>query len=120
MAGSSGKHTGEPKRNPLIPIGFAILAVLVVPPFIYSVGPKGPIKKDNVVFYHGPASCVFRRQVSIQNFGVSRLLRSSGSGPIAGAGKCRGARGRNLSGAKNGNKKDRILFLPLAINGLAA
>ncbi len=53
MAGSSYPNGNEPKRNPLIPIGLAVLTVLVIPPFIYSVGPQGPIKKDNVVFSTG-------------------------------------------------------------------
>jgi hypothetical protein len=37
MAESSEEYTDEPKRNPLIPIGLAILAVLIVPAFIYSI-----------------------------------------------------------------------------------
>jgi hypothetical protein len=37
-------------RTPLISIGLAILAVLMVPVFLYSVGPEGPIKVGDVVF----------------------------------------------------------------------
>jgi hypothetical protein len=37
-------------RGHLIPIGLAILAVLLVPMFLYSVGPEGPIKVGDVVF----------------------------------------------------------------------
>jgi hypothetical protein len=36
--------------TPRISIGLAILAVLMVPVFLYSVGPEGPIKVGNVVF----------------------------------------------------------------------
>lgn len=35
---------------PLISIGSAILAVLMVPVFLYSMGPEGPIKVGDVVF----------------------------------------------------------------------
>ncbi len=41
---SSSSHT------PLIPIGLAIITVLMVPVFLYSVGPEGPFKVGDVVF----------------------------------------------------------------------
>ncbi|MDT7040940.1 hypothetical protein [Candidatus Nitronereus thalassa] len=53
MADSVQSSTKDPRRNPLIPIGLAILTVLIIPPLIYSIGPQGPIKKDNVVFSTG-------------------------------------------------------------------
>ncbi len=37
-------------RTPLIPIGLAIITVLMVPVFLYSVGPEGPLKVGDVVF----------------------------------------------------------------------
>jgi len=69
MADSPEQERNEPKRNPLIPIGFAILAVLVIPPFIYSVGPKGPIKKDNVVFSTGQHRAQFANKTQFQILG---------------------------------------------------
>ena len=59
----------ESKRNPLIPIGLAILTVLVIPPFIYSVGPEGPIKKDNVVFSTGEHRAHFSEKTQFQILG---------------------------------------------------
>ncbi len=69
MAESSEEYTDEPKRNPLIPIGFAILAVLIVPPFIYSIGPQGPIKKDHVVFSTGQHRAYFADEAQYQILG---------------------------------------------------
>lgn len=43
----------ETKRNPLIPVGMTVLAILVIPLGIYSFGPEGPIKKNHVVFSTG-------------------------------------------------------------------
>ena len=37
-------------RTPLVPIGLAIVTVLMVPVFLYSVGPEGPFKVGDVVF----------------------------------------------------------------------
>jgi len=42
--------TGGSSRTPLIPIGLAIITVLMVPVFLYSVGPEGPLKVGDVVF----------------------------------------------------------------------
>ena len=53
MAGSSEHHEAEAKRNPLIPVGVTVLAILVIPLCIYSFGPEGPIKKNHVVFSTG-------------------------------------------------------------------
>ena len=53
MAGPSEHHATEAKRNPLIPVGLTVLAVLVIPLCIYSFGPEGPIKKSHVVFSTG-------------------------------------------------------------------
>ncbi len=69
MVGPVDQQTNEPKRNPLIPIGFAIFAVLVIPPFIYSIGPKGPIKKDNVVFSTGRHRAYFADETQYQALG---------------------------------------------------
>ena len=37
-------------HTPLIPIGLAIITVLMVPVFLYSIGPEGPLKVGDVVF----------------------------------------------------------------------
>ena len=70
MNHSSDSHTDDPRRNPLIPIGLAILTVLVIPPLIYSIGPRGPIKKDNVVFStgHQRVSFVEKNQFKILGY----------------------------------------------------
>ena len=64
-----GRSSDNQKRNPLIPIGFAILVVLVIPPFIYSLGPKGPIKKDYVVFSTGEHRAYFDDERRYQSLG---------------------------------------------------
>ncbi len=57
------------KRNPLIPIGCAVFAVLMIPPFIYSIGPEGPIKQDHVVFSTGNHRAYFQDDARYQAFG---------------------------------------------------
>jgi hypothetical protein len=47
---SSEDESSASSRAPLISIGSAILAVLMVPVFLYSMGPEGPIKVGDVVF----------------------------------------------------------------------
>jgi hypothetical protein len=47
---SSEDESSASSRAPLISIGLAILAVLMVPVFLYSMGPEGPIKVGDVVF----------------------------------------------------------------------
>ena len=69
MAGPFIRNGEESKRNPLIPIGLAILTVLVIPPFIYSVGPQGPIKKDYVVFSTGEHRAHFVEKTQFQVLG---------------------------------------------------
>ena len=78
MARASDPNSQQPKRNPLIPIGLTILAVLVVPPFIYSIGPKGPIKMDNVVFSTGHYRAYFtnKRQYQILGYDDFCLLQA--------------------------------------------
>lgn len=46
----SDENLSDSSRTPLISIGLAIFAVLMVPVFLYSVGPEGPIKVGDVVF----------------------------------------------------------------------
>jgi len=65
----SGTRASDVKRNPVIPIGCAVLAVLMIPPFIYSVGPEGPIKKDHVVFSTGNHRAYFEDDARYQAFG---------------------------------------------------
>ncbi len=43
-------ETSDSSRTPLIPIGLAMVAVLMVPIVLYSVGPEGPLKAGDVVF----------------------------------------------------------------------
>ena len=59
MVGSSESHEAEAKRNPLIPVGLTVLAILAVPLCIYSFGPEGPIKKTHVVFSTGQHRAYF-------------------------------------------------------------
>jgi hypothetical protein len=47
---SSEDESSASSRATLISIGSAILAVLMVPVFLYSMGPEGPIKVGDVVF----------------------------------------------------------------------
>ena len=47
---SSEHESSMSSRTPLLSIGLAIVAVLIVPVFLYSVGPDGPIKVGDVVF----------------------------------------------------------------------
>ncbi len=56
MAGPSEHHATEAKRNPLIPVGLTVLAVLVIPLCIYSFGPEGRLKK--VTWSFPPGSIV--------------------------------------------------------------
>ncbi len=59
MTGSSEHHDSDAKRNPLIPVGLTVLAILAVPLGIYSFGPEGPIKKSHVVFSTGQHRAYF-------------------------------------------------------------
>ena len=43
-------ESSDSSRTPLIPIGLSIVAVLMVPIVLYSVGPEGPLKVGDVVF----------------------------------------------------------------------
>jgi len=45
--------TEDSSRAPLIPIGLTIVMALMVPVFLYSVGPEGPLKVGDVVFATG-------------------------------------------------------------------
>ncbi len=53
MAASFEHHDADAKRNPLIPVGLTVLAILAIPLGMYSFGPEGPIKKNHVVFSTG-------------------------------------------------------------------
>ena len=59
MSGPCQHHETEAKRNPLIPVGLTVLAILVIPLCIYSFGPEGPIKKNHVVFSTGQPRAYF-------------------------------------------------------------
>ena len=47
---SSEEDCSTSSRTPLLSIGLAILAVLMVPVFLYSIGPDGPVKVGDVLF----------------------------------------------------------------------
>ena len=47
---SPDDETSGSSRTPFIPIGLTIVMVLMVPVFLYSVGPDGPLKVGDVVF----------------------------------------------------------------------
>jgi hypothetical protein len=47
---SSEEEPSTSSSAPLFSIGFAVLAVLLVPIFLYSVGPGGPIRVGDIVF----------------------------------------------------------------------
>ena len=49
-AHSPEDETSGSSRTPLIPIGLAMIVVLMVPVFLYSIGPEGPMKVGDVVF----------------------------------------------------------------------
>ena len=53
-ARSPEDDTTGSSRTPLIPIGVAIITVLMVPVFLYSIGPEGPLKVGDVVFATDP------------------------------------------------------------------
>lgn len=43
----------DQKRDPLIPIGLIVLALMLVPVFLYSMVPEGPVKDGDLVFSTG-------------------------------------------------------------------
>ncbi len=49
----SEEDLSHSSRTPLISIGAAVFAVLMIPVFLYSIGPEGPIKVGDVVFSNG-------------------------------------------------------------------
>ena len=59
----------EQKKSPLIPIGLTIMAVLLVPVLMYSMGPEGPIKKGDVVFSTGQHRVYFEDADAYEAFG---------------------------------------------------
>ncbi len=62
------ENESETKRNPLIPVGLTVLAILVVPLCIYSFGPEGPIKKNHVVFSTGQHRAHFADQSQYEDY----------------------------------------------------
>jgi len=57
------------KNSPLIPIGLAMMLVLSVPIFMYSMGPEGPIKQGDVVFSTGQHRVHFENAEAYAAFG---------------------------------------------------
>jgi len=68
MASPSEHHETDAKRNPLIPVGLTVLAILVVPLGIYSFGPEGPIKKNHVVFSTGQHRAHFADETTYPDY----------------------------------------------------
>lgn len=68
MATPSEHYDADVKRNPLIPVGLTVLAILVIPLGIYSFGPKGPIKKNHVVFSTGQHRAHFADDTQYQDY----------------------------------------------------
>lgn len=68
MAAPSEHHEAETKRNPLIPVGLTVLAILAIPLGIYSFGPEGPIKKNHVVFSTGQHRAHFADDAQYQDY----------------------------------------------------
>ncbi|WP_454063891.1 hypothetical protein [Candidatus Nitrospira salsa] len=53
MGEDSENDEGQAVRSPLVPIGLTVLGILILPMFLYSTGPEGPIKEGDVVFSTG-------------------------------------------------------------------
>ena len=53
MGEDSEKDDGQTVRSPMVPIGFTVLGILILPIVLYSTGPEGPIKEGDVVFSTG-------------------------------------------------------------------
>ncbi len=53
MGGDSEKDKDQTSRSPLVPIGMTVLGILILPMFLYSNAPEGPIKEGDVVFSTG-------------------------------------------------------------------
>ncbi len=47
------KDESQTSRSPLVSIGLTVLVILILPIFLYSNGPGGPIKEGDVVFSTG-------------------------------------------------------------------
>lgn len=69
MDSESDQHDQQLHRNPLIPIGIIVLGVLVIPIFLYSSGPEGPIKEGDVVFSTGRHRVHFVEPTQYQTLG---------------------------------------------------
>ncbi len=53
MDSGSDDSGNQSTRNPLIPVGLTVLGILILPMFLYSNAPNGPIKEGDVVFSTG-------------------------------------------------------------------
>ena len=69
MDSDSDGNDQQATRNPLIPIGIIVLGILVIPIFLYSSGPEGPIKKGDVVFSTGRHRVHFVEPTQYQSLG---------------------------------------------------
>lgn len=50
---SQDRTAADHKRDPLIPIGLIVLALMLVPVFLYSMVPEGPVKEGDLIFSTG-------------------------------------------------------------------
>ncbi len=53
MDSSHDRRGADQARDPLIPIGLVVLALMLVPIFLYSMVPEGPVKEGDLVFSTG-------------------------------------------------------------------
>ena len=66
MDGEEGEGN---KGSAMIPIGLAIMVVLLVPILMYSMGPEGPVKRGDVVFSTGQHRVHFEEPEAYAPFG---------------------------------------------------
>jgi len=69
MGGDFEKDVGQAVGSPLVPIGLTVLGVLILPMFLYSNGPEGPIKEGDVVFSTGRHRVHFVGPAHVQALG---------------------------------------------------
>ncbi len=67
---SRSDHSDEQSdQSPLAKVGLTVLGILIIPIFLYSNGPGGPIKEGDVVFSTGPHRVSFLKPTQYQATG---------------------------------------------------